>query len=66
MAMFKITIESSKPRKGHGVHTDDSGGRVHCRSCGRPVRSKLGDTCGRAVCQYKALGRAGMLDELGE
>ncbi len=66
MGMFKVTVTSGKARKGHVVHTDDPDGRVHCRGCGRPVRSKLGDTCSRPACQHKALGRAGMLDELGE
>lgn len=61
MPLIRLTIVSSQPRKGHGIHTDDNGGRVHCRTCGRSVRSKLGDTCGRPRCQYQALHRADML-----
>lgn len=65
MALFKNQKTNHRNNSGW-VQTDDTGGRVHCRICGRPVRSRLGDTCSRTSCQHKALGRAGMLDEFGE
>lgn len=32
--------------------------RVHCRVCGRRVRSAVGEVCSRAVCHRKYLALA--------
>jgi hypothetical protein len=57
MGMFT----SGKSGKGRapqrGVHTDDAGGKVWCRICGRPVRSRLGAVCSSPKCQTRALAR---------
>lgn len=53
----------NKNKGGDGGH---SAGRVWCRICGRPVRSKLGEVCNSPECHRRYLGRSGSLDKFGE
>jgi hypothetical protein len=46
---------NSGTEHGIGLGTDRAGGRVHCRYCGHPVRSSLGDVCHKPRCHRRAV-----------
>jgi hypothetical protein len=39
----------------NGFVTEKADGRLYCRSCGRPVGSRLGSVCSRPRCHRRAV-----------